>query len=248
MAESPMKDHPLTPMRDGNLKRLLAPQVTRPVGLVDRLTVAKSAEAVRSEMVALKADGIAHVVVDAVANGDLSTIAKACRDIPLMTGDSAIAMPLPEICKPGGVSSGTATGTAVPDLGNSAVVLSGSCSAMTNRQVVECLAQGKPAYRLDPADLAGNGPDGALNWLRWQDLSLAPVVYATADPVKREGGSGKAGCRKGSAVAEAHCAIDELLVVAILALQIGRKAVGYMLDAATDCQVVEHVDDRSVHV
>ena len=41
LAESPMKDHPLTPMRDSNLMRLLTPQVTRPVGLANRLTVAK---------------------------------------------------------------------------------------------------------------------------------------------------------------------------------------------------------------
>lgn len=33
LAESPMKDHPLTPMRDSNLMRLLQPQVTLPVGL-----------------------------------------------------------------------------------------------------------------------------------------------------------------------------------------------------------------------
>ena len=51
-----------------------------------------------------------------------------------------------------------------------------------------------------------------------------------------------------SAVGEAHCVIDELFVVSIVASQVGCEAVGYMLDAATDRRVVEHVDDRSVHV
>ncbi len=97
LAESPMKDHPLTPMRDSNLMRLLRPQVTRPVGLVNRLVVAKGPVALRDELQRLRADGVAHVVVDAVSNDDLHVIANACRDMTLMTGGSAIAMPLPEL-------------------------------------------------------------------------------------------------------------------------------------------------------
>ena len=80
LAESPMKDHPLTPMRDSNLMRLLEPQVTRPVGLADRLTVAGGKAALGDRLAALKADGVAHVVVDAVANDDLGTIAAACPE------------------------------------------------------------------------------------------------------------------------------------------------------------------------
>ena len=86
LAESPMKDHPLTPMRDSNLMRLLEPQVTKAVGLADRLTVAQGPKALRAELAALKTQGVAHVVVDAVANSDLDVIAEACRDMPLMTG------------------------------------------------------------------------------------------------------------------------------------------------------------------
>jgi uncharacterized protein YgbK (DUF1537 family) len=85
LAESPMRDHPLTPMRDSNLMRLLAPQVTHPVGLADRVTVAQGVPALRARLDALKADGVAHVVVDAVADEDLRIIAEACRDMPLMT-------------------------------------------------------------------------------------------------------------------------------------------------------------------
>ena len=68
LAESPMKDHPLTPMRDSNLMRLLAPQVTKPVGLANRLTVAKGPDALRARLADLAGQGVAHVVVDAVAN------------------------------------------------------------------------------------------------------------------------------------------------------------------------------------
>lgn len=88
--ESPMKDHPLTPMRDANLMRLLAPQVTRPVGLVDRLCVARGAGALRAELGRLDAAGVAHVVVDAVADADLGVIAEACHDMPLIDRKSVV--------------------------------------------------------------------------------------------------------------------------------------------------------------
>lgn len=131
LAESPMKDHPLTPMRDSNLLRLLEPQVTRPVGLAERLTVARGAEALRAELGKLADEGVAHVVVDAVADEDLATIARACRDMKLMTGGSAVAAPLPELWLAEGTLSANSRDTSVPKLDAGAVVLSGSCSAMT---------------------------------------------------------------------------------------------------------------------
>ena len=86
LAESPMKDHPLAPMKDSNLMRLLAPQVTKPVGLANRLTVAAGSAALKAHLVTLAHEGAAHVIVDAVANDDLYVIAEACGDMPLMTG------------------------------------------------------------------------------------------------------------------------------------------------------------------
>ncbi|MDJ0639895.1 MAG: four-carbon acid sugar kinase family protein [Paracoccaceae bacterium] len=206
LAESPMKDHPLTPMRDSNLMRLLEPQVTRPVGLVDRLIVARGADAVRSELAALKTKGVAHVVVDAVANDDLTIIAEACREMSLMTGGSAIAMPLPALYLSDGVLSRAAKGTPAPNLESDAVVLSGSCSAMTNRQVADYMARGKPAFRLDPSELAENGPDKALEWLAAQDLALAPLVYATADPASVKASQEKLGVAQAGAIVEAALA------------------------------------------
>ncbi|PWJ21643.1 3-oxo-tetronate kinase [Jannaschia seohaensis] len=182
LAESPMKDHPLTPMRDSNLMRLLAPQVTRPVGLVDRLTVAQGVEAVRAELSRLSEAGVAHVVMDAVANEDLYVIAEACRDMPLMTGGSAVAMPLPALYIADGALGGRSEAAAAPDLPQAAVVLSGSCSAMTNAQVSAYMASGAPALQLDPVELARTGPQAALDWLAGQDLERAPLLYATADP------------------------------------------------------------------
>lgn len=208
LAESPMKDHPLTPMRDSNLMRLLAPQVTRPVGLADRLTVAQGVPALRAELARLRAEGTAHVVVDAVAHSDLETIAEACRDMVLMTGGSAVAMPLPGLYLADGTLSADAEPTPRPDLAPDAVLLSGSCSAMTNAQVAAYLATGAPGYRLDPLHLAEDGPGAALDWLAAQSLSAAPLVYATAEPASVKAAQARLGAaRAGEIVEEALAAL-----------------------------------------
>lgn len=182
LSESPMKDHPLTPMRDSNLMRLLAPQVTRTVGLADRLSVAKGAAALRAELDQLALNGVAHIVVDAVADEDLGVIAQACRDMKLLTGGSAVAMPLPALYRADGALASDAPRMEKPKLPLAAVILSGSCSAMTNAQVAAYCATGAPALQLDPLALAQSGPQPVLDWLTRQDLDKAPLIYATADP------------------------------------------------------------------
>ncbi|WHO82680.1 3-oxo-tetronate kinase [Rhizobium leguminosarum] len=183
LAESPMKDHPLTPMRDSNLMRLLEPQVTMAVGLTNRHTVAKGPQALRDSLAKLKDSGVAHVVVDAVANDDLFVIADACQDLTLLTGGSAVAMPLPRLwLNQGLVERRDVEGEHRFEDGP-AIVLSGSCSAMTNRQVAAFLGQGgRPSLKLDPLELAEKGAGPALEWLSHQDLSKTPILYATAAP------------------------------------------------------------------
>lgn len=181
LSDSPMKDHPLTPMRDANLMRLLTPQVTRPVGLANRLVVARGAAALSDRLAALAAQDVAHVVVDAVADSDLHIIAEACADMPLLTGGSAVAMPLPRIWAQAGHLADTALTPQTHNVGPRAIILSGSCSAMTNAQVAAFRDQG-PALQLDPLTLADNGVQGALDWLSAQDPSATPLIYATAAP------------------------------------------------------------------
>ncbi|RYH07682.1 3-oxo-tetronate kinase [Tropicimonas sp. IMCC6043] len=181
LAESPMKDHPLTPMRDSNLMRLLAPQVEGKVGLANRLTVARGPESLRARLDALKAEGVVHVVVDAVADEDLGVIAEACHDMTLLTGGSAVAMPLPHIYLREGAITEAAKRAAAPEVGPGNIVLSGSCSAMTRAQVAAYLPNAA-GYRLDPLDLAENGPQAARDWLAAQPPEAAKIIYATAEP------------------------------------------------------------------
>lgn len=215
--ESPMKDHPLTPMRDSNLVRLLTPQVTRPVGLVDRLTVAQGVDAVRAELAALDADGVAHVVVDAVADADLHVIAEACRDMPLLTGGSAVAMPLPDLLQNRSGIAGTPKAQPRPQIDTPGIVLSGSCSAMTRAQVAR-YADHAPHYRLDPLYLAENGSSEAQNWLVQVPLTEAPLLYATAEP------EAVAAAQERLGVAEAGRLVETALAeLARVALKAGRR-------------------------
>ena len=218
LAESPMKDHPLTPMRDSNLIRLLAPQVTRPVGLANRHVVAEGPGALRQRLTELRENGTAHVVVDAVANDDLYTIAEACQDMALLTGGSAVAMPLPEIWLKVGLLSRSDMPVTARYTNGPAIVLSGSCSAMTNRQVAAYLAGGSPSFRLDPLALAEEGPAPALHWLAGQDLGTTPIIYATAQPDSVRAAQEKLGAEHAGSLVE-----DALATCAVAARDAGAR-------------------------
>ena len=113
-------------------------------------------------------------------------------------------MPLPGLYLKDGTLAADSPRAAVPDLAPEAVILSGSCSAMTNAQVAAYRATGAPAFRLDPLDLATHGPAAALDWLAAQDLAPAPLVYATADPASVAAAQAKLGrARAGTLVEEA---------------------------------------------
>ena len=211
LAESPMKDHPLTPMTDSNLMRLLTPQVSKPVGLAAQRVVAQGAKMLRSELAALSRENIAHVVVDAVADVDLETIAQACWDMKLMTGGSAVAMPLPQIYVQQGVLPADAAPIVPPKLASEAIVLSGSCSQMTRAQVAAYSAMA-PSYRVDPLDLAEKGTGAALAWLAAQDLSTAPLIYASAEPDQVRAAQDALGTARAGAIVED--ALAELVVAA----------------------------------
>jgi uncharacterized protein YgbK (DUF1537 family) len=217
LAESPMKDHPLTPMRDSNLMRLLRPQVSGEVGLVDRLCVARGVDAVRAELARLAAAGVAHVVVDAVADADLDVIAAACRDFKLLTGGSALAMPLPGLHRASGLlqDAGGGPGWQAPQGG--ALILSGSCSAMTQKQVA-AYQRHAPSLQLDPLRLAQDGVQPALDWLAGQGGT--PLIFATAAPEKVKAAQEQLGRDRAGALVE-----DALARIAVFARDRGVRRI-----------------------
>ena len=153
LSDSPMKDHPLTPMRDANLVRVLAQQTRRRVGLVPLGQVAKGEVAIRAEFERLAAAGVSYAVVDAVEDRHLLEIGAALARAPLITGGSGIALGLADNFRRTGVLPARHDPAQLANVTGPAVVLAGSCSAATNRQVAHFQATRAPARALDPRQL-----------------------------------------------------------------------------------------------
>lgn len=181
LSDSPMRSHPLTPMTDSNLMRLLKPQVKKPIGLVDRRTVSNGISAVQSRLIELRSEGASHIVLDAINNDDLEILGSAIAQMRLITGGSAISLPLVRALSGGREVDRIAQNK--PNIQNTPLVLSGSCSAMTQKQVAQ-FARNHPAYQLDPLQLAKGGKalEQAESWLASQKTATPKMIYATADP------------------------------------------------------------------
>ena len=93
--ESGMQNHPLTPMTDPNLVRVMQAQTRRKVGLIDHKAVAQGEAAIRARIDALRAQGVGVAVVDAVSNDDLLRLGPALKGMPLVTAGSGVAIGLP---------------------------------------------------------------------------------------------------------------------------------------------------------
>ena len=212
--ESPRKDHPLTPMRDSNLVRVLQRQTKLSVGLVAFEDVEAGVEAVRAAFKRERAAGHQVVVVDALTDRHLRTIGLASADLALITGGSGVAMGLPEAFQAeGATSAAPGQGFAAP--AGRAAILAGSCSAATRRQIEVAISAGLPAFQVDPLALASGDvtPATVLDWIAAQVESRPVLVYSSADPdeVGRvQAALGRA--HAGEAVERALAAIAQALV------------------------------------
>ena len=179
--ESGMQNHPLTPMTDPNLVRVMQAQTKRKVGLLDHTVVARGPEAIQERIAALKTDGVGVAIVDATSNDDLLRLGPALQGMPLVTAGSGVAIGLPANW---GLAPSSTASQLPPAQGLKAIV-SGSCSQATNRQVAHFKAQGGPALALDPLQLTGDTDALVAQVMAWAQplLPQGPVlVYSTAEP------------------------------------------------------------------
>ncbi|MEZ5843729.1 MAG: four-carbon acid sugar kinase family protein [Hyphomicrobiaceae bacterium] len=185
LSDSPMKDHPLTPMRDANLVRVLQRQTKLKVGLVPYAVVDAGDQAIRAAFSQAEASGERFVVVDAISDRHLVAIGHAAAGHKLITGGSGIAMGLPDNFVAAGLmqkTDGTRPMTAKP---GRAAILAGSCSQATRGQVQAAIATGMPTLRLDPLALAmgRETADQICTWADTQAKGGGPVlVYSSDDP------------------------------------------------------------------
>ena len=184
LSRSGMRHHPLTPMTESNLVKVLQAQARSTVGLVRYDSVAAGHRAIQQRFGELRAQGVRVGVADALSNDDLRSLAAACADLPLITAGSGVALGLPAVYAQRGWIDANARASELPCVGGGAAVLSGSCSAATNAQVAHWLSGNRPAIRLDPLELASGRvtPDEILASARAQVSNGPVLVYATADP------------------------------------------------------------------
>jgi len=213
LSESGMKDHPLTPMTDANLVRVLQAQTRRRVGLIAFDVVRAGPAAIRDRIAALRRDGVSIAVVDATADDDLDAIASACADLPLVTAGSGIGLGLAHHYRNTGALS-KESARFLPAVGGASAVLSGSCSTATNAQVAHWL-QTRPGFRVDPLRIAA-GEDvagAALDWARGLLPGTPVLIYATSDAGQVRGVQAALGVeRAGTLVEDALARIGRGLV------------------------------------
>ena len=202
--ESSMKDHPLTPMRDSNLMRLMGAQAKGVVGLVDYATVLAGPGAVKAGFAALQAKGMRYAVTDALTNEDLMTLGHAVSGHVLLTGGSGIAMGLPQNFRRAGLLPERAAPERLKPPHGRAGILSGSCSAATREQIRAALAAGYPARKIDPMELA-RGELNAVDLADWalsQPADAPFLLYSSDDPAEVSAVQEKLGREKAGAVVE----------------------------------------------
>jgi uncharacterized protein YgbK (DUF1537 family) len=213
LSDSGMRHHPLNPMTDSSLVRVLQRQTPGRVGLIAYETVDRGHEAVAAEIHALRARGYRYAIVDALNDAHLAAIGTACAGLKLITGGSGLALGLPMNFRRQGLQRRRASGAAAPVAGH-AVVLSGSCSAATQRQVAAMKAA-CASFELDPLRLAEGESvvEEAVAWARPR-LGLSPVlIYSTADATRVADIQAKLGReRAGEAVEQALAEIAKRLV------------------------------------
>ena len=188
LSDSPMRHHPLTPMTDASLVRVLGRQTSGKVGLVELTTVKQGVSAIRAAMEKLIQDGYRYAILDATEDAHLFALGEACEALPLITGGSGMALGLPENFRRAGLLTPNAQADALPEVGGLAAVIAGSCSVATLGQIAY-MQRTHPSYRLDPLKLAA-GEDQVSAALEFAKTKLAQetvLIYAsaTAEEVKQ---------------------------------------------------------------
>ncbi len=267
LSDSGMKDHPLTPMNDANLVRVLQAQCQRPVGLVDYRVMAQGADAIRTRLDQLRRDGVAVAVVDALSNDDLIRLGPALKGMPLITAGSGVAIGLPANW---GLKPTPATSQLPPPGGWQAVV-SGSCSQATRGQVARFQARGGAAWAIDPLMLTDDAAvdrcvEQAVAWATTR-LTQGPVlIYSTADPVQvqavqQQWGVQAAGERVEQTLARiaqglVRAGVRQLVVAGgetsgacVQALQISQLQIGAQIDPGVPwCHAHSPLVDEALHL
>ena len=264
LADSGMRNHPLTPMKDSSLVRVLQAQCRKKVGLLDYSVVARGAQGITEHVAQLRAQGVGIAIVDVVSNADLVVLGQALAGLPLLTAGSGLAIGLPANFS----ITPSAEASLLPPAQGATAVVSGSCSVATNAQVQHFLDAGLPAFPVDPAKLA-QGVDVVQQVVEWATplLGLKPVlVYSTANPDAVKVAQARMGVRAAGEMVEKALSdiarelvkrgVGQLVVAGgetsgacVQALGIKRMQVGMQVAPGVPwCHAVTGLEGRPVHL
>jgi uncharacterized protein YgbK (DUF1537 family) len=200
LSESGMEHHPLTPMKDANLVRVLSQQTPSAVGLVRYDAVARGAAAVEARFAELRAEGVRIAIADALSDADLITLGEACAALPLVTGGSGIAQGLPANFLRRGLLR-ELDAAHMDTVKGRAVVLAGSASKATNGQVADWLQAGNAAFHIDPLALA-DGRDVVGEAVAYAERHEPALIYSTSSPQAVRAAQEKLGVERAGALVE----------------------------------------------
>lgn len=214
--ESPLKDHPLNPMRDSSLVRVLARQSASRIGLVDLATVAKGDAAIRARLTELAAQGVGAAIIDSVFDPELEVIGRVALGHRLSVGASGMGLGLARGLVASSKVAAATAGAAPEPVGGPVACLAGSCSQATLAQITQAETS-MPVLRLDPEMIVTGGAEvaRALGWAR-ERLGKEPLLIASSSTpdqvaaVQAKHGRDAAG----HAIEQAMAAISEGLVAA----------------------------------
>jgi 3-dehydrotetronate 4-kinase len=179
--ESPLKDHPLNPMHDSNLVRVLARQSRTKIGLVELSVVTRGADAVRARLAELAGEGAGAAIVDTVFDHDLETIGLVASNHRLSVGASGIGLGLARalVAQTDGMRSASHA-PSEEAVGGPAACLAGSCSQATLGQIASA-EKIMPVLHLDPDRVIAGKEEArrALAWAR-ERLGSGPVLVASS--------------------------------------------------------------------
>ena len=206
--ESPMKNHPLTPMWDSRLAVLMKAQSRYDVldtGAVTEDRLEEIRDSIRTW-----SEGREHfyVVPDYETQEDAEAIVKIFGELPILSGGSGLLEVLGKTFSNTGSAAPPDTHTA-----GAGLLLAGSCSVATRGQIAYMQKKGIPSLRMDPIRLMDGTQTEQELWQFIREHDGEVLIYSSDTPeaVKE---AQKYGSGKVSALIEkttaglARCAVE----------------------------------------
>ena len=240
--ESGMENHPLTPMTDANVVRLLSSQTSAEVGLVD-FDIINQGVSKTKEALELLSKSCRYAVVDTLTTEHLMTIGHACRDVKLLTGGSGLAIGLADNFESKGLFTKSDNSSDLASVSGEAVIISGSCSKATREQVA-IFQKKHPSFKVDPVSIQQGdiSSDDVINWYEDNKHQTPLMIYATDSPKSVKASQEKLG------VEQAGLLVEELM--ADVVAQLAKRGVNKFVVAGgeTSGSVVQALNISSLKV